>query len=350
MNAQTLGELCLEGAGKYKSRKALELCRGDRLLETVNFKTLAFRARQLALLFRSLGLGRGSRIMLLAENRPEWPAALFGAALAGAASLPLSPRAGSRGAGEAGEGVSAVCVTERTAELAAALDSGLPRIYLDSPEGQPAWTGITVSIGGVKKRLPLSPRPELPAGAPEAGETALAWPGGRQSSHRELLSLAARGPCPRLFPRDRLLPLCPLAEKSALILVLAAVRGGASLSCVEGAEGDTVKLLRAAELLRPTVLAGGGDFLENLVERNIRPENFLFKNPLTRTPALILAGRKLMKSLGGNVRFYGVTGPAPDGKTEAALKRVHLPRAPLGPPGPPGHGTVPGLKADEPLP
>ncbi|MDR2176861.1 MAG: acyl--CoA ligase [Treponema sp.] len=333
MTVQTLGDLCLEGARKYKTRKALELCRGDRLVETVDFRSLAFRARQLAVLFHSLGIERGARIMILAENRPEWSIAVFGAALAGAVFLPLPPQAvsgnqrgtGSRGADfrELGETVSAICVTERTAEQAAALDPALPRIYLDSPSGQPGWTNILVTSGGVRKRLRLSPQPDLPAvpgGGPEAGDPAVMWPGGGQNSHRELLSLMAEPPYPRLFPRDRLLSLCPLAEKGALILaVLAAVRGGASLSCVEENEGESGDLLRTLDLLRPSVLVGGGDVLQNLMYRNIRPEHFLLKNSFTRPLALSWAGQKVIKSLGGNVRYYGIVGGSLTVDREKAL-------------------------------
>jgi long-chain acyl-CoA synthetase len=353
MTVQTLGELCLEGARRYKSRKALELCRGDRLLETLSYRTLAFRARQVAGLFRSLGLGRGARIMILAENRPEWPIAIFGAALAGAASLPLSPRAaaacpplakqnpgppGPLGSlGPFGEGLAALCVTKGTAELAAALDPALPRIYLDSPlgEGQPAWTSMLVSLGGVAKRLPLSPRPDPAASVagalsgPEPGDTALLWPDGTQSSHRELLSLAAAQP--RLFPRDRLLPLCSLAETGALVLaVLAAVRGGASLSCVEGVETDTAEPARALALLHPTVLVGDAAFLETLYRDKAA---LLAKGPLSRLIikplARHLGGRRFIKALGGNIRFFGFTGGSEPGeKMKELLRRVHLPNGP----------------------
>jgi long-chain acyl-CoA synthetase len=324
---QTLGDLCLEGARRYKTRKALEFCRGDRLLETINFRTLALRACQLAGLFRSLGIGRGDRIMILAGNRPEWPIAIFGAALAGAVSLPA------RDSPPLPPGLSAICVTRRTAEAAAALDPRLPRIYLDTGWRQQA--GIQVSVGAVMKQLPLPPRPEIPArgdagGGGETGETradepAILWPDGRQSSHRELLSLAAGSP--RLFPRDRILPLCPLAEKSALVLaVLAAVRGGASLSCIEGPQGEPgpAELLRAAELLRPTVLVGESGFLEALFSRSTPVERFLSGNFLTRPLVQSLAGRRVVKSLGGNVRYYGIAaGPLPERKLEGQIRYIY---------------------------
>jgi long-chain acyl-CoA synthetase len=342
IDVSNLGELCLAGAEKYKSRKALELCRGDRLLQTVSFRALAFRSRQLAGLFRSLGLGRGSRIMLLAENRPEWPAAVFGAALAGAVLLPVDPRLPSEGGryfrrlGE-GAAVQALCVTQETAESAAALDRALPRIFLDSllpaaGRGQ-HWISVRVSAGGVSKRLPLAWTGETLPKA-ETDSAAVIWPDGTESSHRELLSLASGGPArPRIFPRDRIVSVSSLAEKGALVLgVLAAVLGGASQSfTLPPGEAADPPGPRAAphilELLRPTVMIGDGAFLEALYRGEGAVEGPWPRNAAARLLARYLGGRRLMKALGGNVRFFGLTaGPDLGAETAKALSGVHLPR------------------------
>jgi long-chain acyl-CoA synthetase len=347
---QTLGELCLAGAENYGSRKALELCRGDRLLQTMSFRTLAARSRQLAGLFHSLGLKRGDRIMILAENRPEWPMAVFGAALAGLVSLPASPRppvvepAGYSGYfRDLGEGaaVKALCITGGTGELAAGLRAALPRIYLDSAVfSADKGHSIRVSMGGVSKRLPLGG--EIPPEACEPEAPAVSWPGGTESSHRELLSLAAGSqPWPRIFPRDRIFTLSSLAEKGTLVLcVLAAVLGGASLSLTldEETSGETLRIeeaLRIMELLRPSVLIGGTDFLEALYRHKAAAlaEGPLSQNMITRPLAQYLGGHGLVKALGGNVRFFGLSaGPDPGEKLEKILGRVHLPRERLVPP------------------
>jgi long-chain acyl-CoA synthetase len=340
IDVSNLGELCLAGAGKYKSRKALELCRGDRLLQTVSFRTLALRSRQLAGLFRSLGLGRGSRIMLLAENRPEWPAAVFGAALAGAVLLPVDPRPPAeedaglyfRRLGE-GAAVRALCVTRETAESAAALDRALPRIYLDSlfPAADRGhhWAAARVSAGGVSKRLPLAWTGETLPKA-ETGSAAVIWPDGTESSHRELLSLAS-GARPRIFPRDRIVSVSSLAEKGALVLgVLAAVLGGASQSftlppgeAADSPGAQAAALPQILELLRPTVMIGDGAFLEALYRREGAARGPWYAGPLAR----YLGGRRFIKALGGNVRFFGLTaGPDLGAETVKALSGVHLPR------------------------
>jgi long-chain acyl-CoA synthetase len=332
---QSLGALCLWAAGKYKSRRALEFCRGDRLLETLDFRSLAFRSRQMAGLFRGLGLEKGGPVAILAENRPEWPVAAFGAALAGLRFCPLSPRPGI--IRDLGEGISpgAICVTGRTGELASGMDPALPRIYLDSPAAEQG-RGIRVSAGGLSKWLPLPGAEEtLPKVPPEAG--AVIWPGGREDTHRELLSLAAR-PLPRLFPRDRIISLSSLAEKGAFILgILAAVLGGASLNLpgeIPGLPEGGAGAAETVEFLRPSVLIGDAAFLENLYARKGAPvaEGPLSRNPLTRPLARHLGGRSLIRALGGNLRFYGfAAGPGLGAETERALNRVHLPRGKIVP-------------------
>jgi hypothetical protein len=317
----SIGELCLESGRMYKSRKALDFCREDRLLETVSFRTLALRSCQLAGLLHSLSIGPGDRVMILGENCPAWPASAFGIALAGAISVPVPPAFPLERIREIGEraGISAIFITGGTAGLAGGLDPLLPRISLDSPELAPGklalWANITVSIGGIAKQIPL-PYPRQPEAL--GGDTAVLWPDGTTSSHKELLAQQSL----RLFPRDRIIPLCSLAEKGAFTLgVLGAAMGGASTSCVE-------PTARSIELLRPTVVIGENDFLEDVYREKAAP---LARGPLSRCVltqplAHYLAGRKFLKALGGNIRFYGI-GSGPDLSTETTpfLKYIHLP-------------------------
>ncbi|MDR0400485.1 MAG: hypothetical protein LBH51_06025 [Treponema sp.] len=82
------------------------------------------------------------------------------------------------------------------------------------------------------------------------------------------------------------------------------------------------------ELLRPTILIGDGAFLESLYRRESAPAPAGFWPRIPRPLVQYLKGRRLIRALGGNVRFYGFTaGPEPGAETEEALGRVHLPRA-----------------------
>jgi hypothetical protein len=321
----TLGALCLEGAKVYKGRKALEFCGEDRLLETVNFRTLALRSRQLAGLLQSLGVNPGDRVMILGENLPAWTAAVFGTALAGAISLPIPPHAPLPG--KTGK-IAALFVTQRTVEQAAALDPLLPRIYLDSPV---MWTSIGVSIGSILKHIPLSRTGGRGTGM-MPGDGAVQWPDGTLYSHGEIMSLVQQSL--RLFPRDRVIPICSLAEKRAFILgVLATVLGGASVTCLATQDGlagilPNAEILRTVELLRPTVVIGDGDFLDAVYRETAAPlaTGLLSRCFFTRPLARLFAGRRFIKALGGNIRFYGISdGEDVRPETAAFLRRIHVP-------------------------
>ncbi|GHU79499.1 hypothetical protein FACS189462_5180 [Spirochaetia bacterium] len=87
----TLAELCLKAAEKYKNRRAFEIYRDGKVYDPVSYRLMGLRARQFGALLGSLGVKAGDRVMILSENCPEWPIALFGTALAGAIAVPILP-------------------------------------------------------------------------------------------------------------------------------------------------------------------------------------------------------------------------------------------------------------------
>ncbi len=58
--------------------------------DAITWRDLCFRARQAAGLLREYGIGRGDRVGLLMNNRPEWLEVAFGAWLLGAVVTPFS--------------------------------------------------------------------------------------------------------------------------------------------------------------------------------------------------------------------------------------------------------------------
>ena len=92
IGALTIGGLLLEQCARYPDHEALVF--DDPLLggATVRwtYSDLHHQARRVARALLATGVGKGSRIGLLMGNRPEAVASLFGAALAGAVTVPLS--------------------------------------------------------------------------------------------------------------------------------------------------------------------------------------------------------------------------------------------------------------------
>ncbi len=83
--SRDLGLLAREQAARYGARPAV-----IGIGETIDYATLADRAARIASFFAARGIRRGDRIGLLMNNRPEWVATFFGAAMAGAVIVAFS--------------------------------------------------------------------------------------------------------------------------------------------------------------------------------------------------------------------------------------------------------------------
>lgn len=83
--ALTLGAFSSEIASRYDDREALVF--GDRRL---TYRELAAEARALARSLLAVGVGKGTRVALLAANRPEWVATALAVGAVGGVLVPLN--------------------------------------------------------------------------------------------------------------------------------------------------------------------------------------------------------------------------------------------------------------------
>jgi long-chain acyl-CoA synthetase len=290
-----------------------------------------------------LGIKKEDRVMILAENCPEWPIAYFGAALAGAVSVPVlvdfideQIRAIAEHAG-----VSAICFTERTASKAAAAagNSDLPGICLDSLEGNE----IRITRKGEERRFSL---PALSggnhAGFPQVAKTdpaSIIYTSGTTGqskgvalSHRNLVftALASRS-LTKTYSRDRLLSVIPLAHTYECTLgLIAPVMSGASITYLDRPPSPVI-LLQAMQTLRPTAMISVPLFIEKICRQRIFPAlelNPFYKCPLTRPLAIMAAGGKLLSTLGSSLRFFGIGGAPLSEDVERFLRKAGFPYSP----------------------
>lgn len=363
LEKMTIAELGLRAAEKYRLRKAFEIYGDGHVYNGVCFGEFGLRIRQFAALLYSLGLKRGDRVMILSENRPEWAMAYFGTALAGMTAVPvLTEFTGEHIAGIAAHaGVSALWVSAKLAPKSegAGLDPDIPLIYLDSlreeeggggiKKAQPpglAGGSIRVSVRGTVKEVPLGKIDPLKPGGgavfPESREDDLAAiiytsgttgnSKGVMLSNRNLIFtvLAARSLL-KIFPRDRLFSIIPLAHTYECTLgLLMAVFCGASTTYLDKVPSPAV-LLPAIQALRPTAMHTVPLIIEKIYRGRLLPAlkaNPLYRFPLTRPLAIRAAGQKLLSFFGGAVRFFGVGGAPLSEDTESFLRKAQFPYAP----------------------
>jgi long-chain acyl-CoA synthetase len=341
----TLAELCLRVSVKYRKRGAFTMFRNGAVCRQVSYGLLGIRARQIAALLGRLGVTAGDRVMLLSENRPEWPLAYFGIALAGAVSVPVltgfSPCQIRSICDHAG--VSAVCLSRA---MATKMGTGVPEVPLLFIDGA-GGTGdplVTVSLNGATRELPLR-EPAEGGGVPlfprrSADDLAaivytsgtLGHSKGVMLSNRNLVSCARASQS--LMPvrrRDRLLSTLPLAHTYECTLgLLAALMNGAQICYLDRPPSPSA-LLPAARALRPTCMVAVPLLIEKMYRCHAVPAlraSPLYRRALTRPLALFAAGRRLRAALGGAIRFFGIGGAPLSPETEDFLRKARFPYAP----------------------
>ncbi|MDR1948378.1 MAG: AMP-binding protein [Spirochaetaceae bacterium] len=355
LKKMTLGALGLESAARYGKRNAFDLYGEGVLYDRISYDMFGRRIRQFAALLMELGISPGDRVLILSENRPEWPVAYFGIALAGAVSVPLLTEfsASQVQTIAAHAEVSALCVTQKTAaKVEAGPHLAVPVIRLDSVETHIRADGtladsITVIRRGAAERIffrEAGPGPEHPPGGdvplfPETAEGDLASiiytsgttgnSKGVMLSHRNFIStiLATRSIF-KIYPRDRFLSIIPLAHTYECTMgMLIAVMSGAATTYLDRPPAPAA-LFPAVEALRPTVMLTVPLIIEKLYRSRIMPAlkaNPLYRHPLTRPLAVKLAGRKLLSVFGGAIRLFSIGGAPLAEDTEGFLRKVQFP-------------------------
>jgi len=91
-SSDTVNTRFAEAARRYPNRPALSSKpHGSKTWETLTYRDLSGRVRQVALGLRALGIERGDRVAILSENRPEWAILDLATLAAGAVSVPVYP-------------------------------------------------------------------------------------------------------------------------------------------------------------------------------------------------------------------------------------------------------------------
>jgi len=87
----TLNELFLGAIERYRTRPVAMRRKVDGSWQDVSYEDLRRRVRAMSRALATLGVQRGDRVAILAENRPEWAIADYATLALGAADVPIYP-------------------------------------------------------------------------------------------------------------------------------------------------------------------------------------------------------------------------------------------------------------------
>ena len=357
----TLAGLCFGSAKKFGKHIAFEVFRQDKIYGLVSYRLMGIRVQQFALLLQKLGVKRGDRVLLLSENRSEWPLAWFGTALAGAISIPLEEEPSPFLLKNIIENNSpaAIFVSRQLYPKLGDYALSIPVIFIDSisensdHKGHKAAdrfitdeTHISVSRNGKEIDMPLG-KTEVPEDFPtldsdvpghfpvtKADDPAVIYYSGTGPENIKSLELSSRDliqrACSaktRLFSRDRLLSTISLANIFECTQgLLRAVASGAMTIYLDGPPFPK-KLISAARALKPTIILTHPrlvrEFRSDFIEPALKKDP-LYRYPITRTLAYKRAGKKMLSALGKLVRSLEIDGALPE-DTEIFLRKIRFP-------------------------
>jgi Long-chain acyl-CoA synthetases (AMP-forming) len=284
------------------------------------------------------GILPGDRVAILSANMPNWAVAFFSITFMGAVVVPILPDFSV---------IEVANVLEHSEAKAIFISSGLlPRI--EGFKSENLKTAILIEdfslIFSEKNSYRFDPA-ESPAKEYDVKEEDLAsiiytsgttgHSKGVMLTHRNISFNALKGrKIQPLDENDRFLSVLPLSHtyENTLGLILPMLCG----SCVHYLRKPPTPavLLPALEIVKPTIMLTVPLIIEKVYYNKILPafrENpvlkILYKIPFLRKKLNSVAGKKLMATFGGQMKFFGIGGAKLNKSVEKFLREAKFPYA-----------------------
>jgi long-chain acyl-CoA synthetase len=309
----------------------------------ISYQTLSEEVVKCAMLLRAQHIQKGDKIVILSDNSPNWVIAYLAITYIGATAVPILT----------GFPDSAVRHIIRNSEAVAIFLSQKYDEKIENMEHSSLHTVIMLEdfsprvideslIDKTKHLLHRKPEEEsaeeLPRPVPDDLAAIIYTSGTTGHSKGVMLTQAnivsdvingvEKFP---LTPDDRFLSILPLSHTfEATGGMLCPLSAGVSIYYMEGLPTPQ-KLLSAMNAVHPTGVLTVPLVMDKIYRKQILPQiqskkllNTLYKIPFFRKQLNRLAGKKLIKSLGGALRFFMFGGAALNEDVEIFLRDAHI--------------------------
>jgi len=285
-----------------------------------------------------LGIRPGDKVAILSTNQPHWGIAYYAITFMGAVTVPLLPEF------LPGE----IETLLQHSETKAIFVSGNLLSKLQGLKPRALWAVIQIEDFTNVNPEPFAPvykpgsQPRVQYAVQENDLAAIIYtsgttgnPKGVMLSHKNICFTAINGfKIQHILETDRFLSVLPLSHtyENTLGLILP-MYCGASVYYLRKPPTPSV-LLPALLEVRPTTMLTVPMIIEKIYRAKILPAltgnipmKLLFKIPLVRKALHHLAGKKLMATFGGELRFFGVGGAKLNKTVEQFLIEAGFPYA-----------------------
>jgi long-chain acyl-CoA synthetase len=306
--------------------------------DPISYETAYEQIVALTAFLEKNGIRPGDRVAILSANMPNWALAYFSVTFMGSVVVPILPDFS----------VTEVAnVLEHSGAKAIFISTGLlPKI--DGIKSENLETGILIEdfslIFSGKNPVNFDPK-AVPDNSYEAEEEDLAsiiytsGTTGRSKgvmlTHKNITFDALKGKkIQYLDENDRFLSVLPLSHtyENTLGFILSMLCG----SCVYYLRKPPTPavLLPALEVVKPTIMLTVPLIIEKIYFNKVLPAfrdklilRLLYKIPFVRKKLNSVAGKKLFKTFGGHLKFFGVGGAKLNRTVERFLREAKFPYA-----------------------
>lgn len=317
------------------------------------YKEFGDQVRHCSDVLRDRGVAPGDRVAIIGESSPFWGIAYFAITTMGCIAVPVLPdfHASEMHHILRHSECRAVFVSERSAPKLDDLDRTpfAAFILLDTlslVEDNTQGTSLKQLIANGSRELrkvrsmarqlvglehPIPKEEDLAVIIYTSGTTGHSK--GVMLTHKNIVwNAQASQHIPPMIPGDRLLSTLPLAHvyECSLVLVLP-MMCGASVSYLRKPPTAAV-LLPALASVKPTVMLIVPLIIEKIYKAKILPQirkkligRLLVGVPFFRKQLHAIAGKKLMETFGGHVKFFGIGGSALAPEVELFLREAKFP-------------------------
>ena len=323
----TLEDLFNYSIDRYKDNKAFAYIDGL----NYTYKEFGNQTIKVNQLLLQSGVGDRGKVAILGQNMPNWPVAYFAAVAFNRIAVPILPDFSE---------AEVENIIEHSESEALIVSS---RLASKISPGRMAKLKVVINMDSLEVVKSTSGEPLLSTSSPEREELAsIIYTSGTTGSSKGVM-LSHRNLCTHLYAAAKLRPsfewdvwlsVLPLSHtmENSLSMMLP-MMSGSSVFYMEKAPTPTL-LVQALSKTRPTTMLSVPLIIEKIYRNSVLPK--FTSSPLmrsiygTNTGRKILhrvAGKKLMKTFGGRIRFFGIGGAKLDGTVERFLLEAKFPYA-----------------------
>ncbi|MEI6890358.1 MAG: AMP-binding protein [Bacteroidales bacterium] len=320
--------------GKHSERIALTMIGG----ESLKYGELHLRIMALIAFLEKLGVKPGNTVAILSAGMPNWGVTYYAITFMGAIAVPILPdfhQDEVRNILEHSE-AKAIIFSEGQQSKVTSVPAGLCpiRIKIEDFTVKGSQAGDPV--------FELSARPVSEYDVKEDDLASIIYTSGTTGkskgvmlTHRNICFNAEKSGCVQeILETDRFLSVLPLSHtyENTIGLVLPMSKG-AGIWYLGKVPTPSV-LLPALQLVKPTIMLTVPIIIEKIFRNRIEPAfkkniflHTAIRIPLTRKILNVAAGKKLMQTFGGELRFFGIGGAKLNHTVEKFLIEAKFPYA-----------------------